>query len=257
MKTHRGNHHRLHKRPPTMSSSSSASASALDPPPSSSPSPSSPTPGVILPLADTDNNRDDSLDSTLPIDEGTAAAAEDIKKTDKDDTENLLTYRDVRSNENAQPAVDIIEAMYQSLSALPGFKNNDDIEHARVFHLQEPWHEGVHFHCEVGTGKCYRVDHETDNLTQKDVYAHWDQVEAADKKEIASILQQGVWEKVRRTGYQSGVMDAIWVRKWKRMPNGTLDWRSSLDFAYAAILILRKMLSHLELQQPHVCHRDC
>ena len=53
-------------------------------------------------------------------------------------------------------------------------------------------------------------------------------MEAADKKEIASILQQGVWEKVRRTGYQSGVMDAIWVRKWKRMPNGTLEIKSRL-----------------------------
>ena len=34
------------------------------------------------------------------------------------------------------------------------------------------------------TGKCCRVDKETDNLTEEEIYKHWDLVEEADRKEL-------------------------------------------------------------------------
>ena len=84
----------------------------------------------------------------------------------------------------------------------------------------------------VFTGEIFKVDTDTDLLTEEEVIAHWDLVQEADRHELQQYVDETVFEAVKR--YQpdgtkvDNEIDAIWIRKWKRLPDGTYIIRSRL-----------------------------
>ena len=80
------------------------------------------------------------------------------------------------------------------------------------------------------SGEIYKVDDETDNLTEEECYPIWEQVEQADEDEIKQFVDTRSFEKVHRNALTSDVIiiDAVWVRKWKRLPSGGRKVKSRL-----------------------------
>jgi hypothetical protein len=80
-------------------------------------------------------------------------------------------------------------------------------------------------------GKCFRVDSDTDSLTEADLVKHWREVEAADRKELKQFLDQQIF-KLRHINSldtdEGSFVDAIWIRKWKRLPDGSYIIKSRL-----------------------------
>jgi hypothetical protein len=65
----------------------------------------------------------------------------------------------------------------------------------------------------------YRVDTDTDNLTESDMRKHAREVFASDGKEVRSFITHNVFIPERRSGRSAkelNLVDAIWVRKFKR-----------------------------------------
>ena len=64
----------------------------------------------------------------------------------------------------------------------------------------------------------FRVDTSTDSTHEDQVYGIWEQVDAADKKEVSQFIQEKAFKKVKRSdlGKDAILIDTIWVRKWKK-----------------------------------------
>ena len=73
-------------------------------------------------------------------------------------------------------------------------------------------------------GNIFRVDSTTDNIMEDDVYKIWPQVDEGDAKELAQFVEQDAFKPVRLSdlGKDVAVIDAIWVRKWKKAVTGRL-----------------------------------
>ncbi len=71
----------------------------------------------------------------------------------------------------------------------------------------------------VRTGNCYRVDTETDMLTDAEMRQHENLVREADRKEIRSFVSDKVFRLKRKSKATVRSMDCIWVRKWKTRPS--------------------------------------
>ena len=73
-------------------------------------------------------------------------------------------------------------------------------------------------------GSIFRVDSETDLIGEDDVFDIWPQCEEGDLKEIGQFVDQDAFKPVRRDelGKDCAVIDAIWVRKWKRTAAGKI-----------------------------------
>ena len=80
------------------------------------------------------------------------------------------------------------------------------------------------------TAEVYKVDEETDNISEEQCYPIWDQVEQADEDEVKQFVETKSFDKVHRNSLTSDtiVIDATWVRKWKRYPDGRLKVKSRL-----------------------------
>ena len=91
-----------------------------------------------------------------------------------------------------------------------------------------PWKEDQCFYIGLNSGEAFRVDTETDVLTEGQVHQHWDLVEEADRKEIKQVVDCGIWRSKLASACNVNPIDAIWVRKWKRVPDGTLRIKSRL-----------------------------
>ncbi|CAJ1351761.1 unnamed protein product, partial [Effrenium voratum] len=74
------------------------------------------------------------------------------------------------------------------------------------------------YYADIRKGGIFRVDTSTDSIHEDQVYGIWDQVDAADKKEVSQFLQEKAFKKVKRSdlGKDAILIDAIWVRKWKK-----------------------------------------
>ena len=55
-----------------------------------------------------------------------------------------------------------------------------------------PWKENVCFYIDLFTGEAFRVDQDTDNLTDQEIIDNWAEVEAADRKELKICGRKGV-----------------------------------------------------------------
>ena len=69
------------------------------------------------------------------------------------------------------------------------------------------------------TGECYRVDSETNLLTDEELAKYWKEVEA-DRKEVESFVVERIFQLCHVKSATQRPMDALWVRKRKRGPNG-------------------------------------
>ena len=87
---------------------------------------------------------------------------------------------------------------------------------SHLFYMSTPgWMADLHL------GSIFRVDSETDLIGEDDVYDIWPQCEEGDAKEIGQFVDQDAFKPVRRDelGKDCAIIDAIWVRKWKRVAN--------------------------------------
>ena len=64
----------------------------------------------------------------------------------------------------------------------------------------------------------FKVDTDTDNIPESDVYPIWNEVEMADAKEIGQFVGTKCFKRVHLSTVTSDtvVIDAVWVRKYKR-----------------------------------------
>ncbi|CAE7420861.1 RE2 [Symbiodinium natans] len=83
---------------------------------------------------------------------------------------------------------------------------------------------------DMNTCKIYKVDEETDNLTEQECYDVWDQVDSADEAEIKQFVDTKCFSKIHVNALTDGmvVVDCVWVRKWKRQPDGTRKVKSRM-----------------------------
>ena len=79
-------------------------------------------------------------------------------------------------------------------------------------------------------GEIYKVDDETDNIAESEVYDIWPQVDKADEEEVKQFVDTGSFKKVHVNSISSEtvVVDSVWIRKWKRYPDGSRRVKSRL-----------------------------
>ena len=77
---------------------------------------------------------------------------------------------------------------------------------------------------------CFRVDEDTDVLTEGDLAKHWHDFEVSDAAEIKQFVDEKAFTKIHVTKVTDNmtVVDCTWVRKYKRMPDGTRKAKSRL-----------------------------
>ena len=81
------------------------------------------------------------------------------------------------------------------------------------------------------TAKIYKVDDDTKNIEDESITPElWDQVDAADRAEIAQFVNEGAFKKIHKDQItaEMTVVDARWIRKWKRHPDRSLRVKSRL-----------------------------
>ena len=86
------------------------------------------------------------------------------------------------------------------------------------------------FYVDVLNGEMYKVDDETDNITEEDCWGIWPLVEQADAAEIGQFVETKSFKKIHRQSLEEDmvIVDAVWIRKWKRMPDGSRKVKSRL-----------------------------
>jgi Reverse transcriptase (RNA-dependent DNA polymerase). len=90
-----------------------------------------------------------------------------------------------------------------------------------------PWQEDVCFYIDIFTGEALRVDKDTDILTQAELEEHWEAVQESDDKELRQFVKEKMWN-LGPGAAAWNIVDAVWVRKWKRNPDGTYKIKSRL-----------------------------
>ncbi|CAE7589766.1 unnamed protein product, partial [Symbiodinium microadriaticum] len=83
---------------------------------------------------------------------------------------------------------------------------------------------------DLSNGEIYKVDDEADNITEGECYSIWPQVEEADAAEIKQFVETASFQKmhVNSLTEDTVIIDSVWVRKWKRMPDGSRKVKSRL-----------------------------
>eukprot|EP00435_Cladocopium_sp_Y103_P007263 s3374_g2.t1 len=104
--------------------------------------------------------------------------------------------------------------------------------------VQAPERLLFHWHCRTDahmviylqTGEMYRVDEDTDVLTEEQLIKHWDAFEVSDRAELKQFVDEKVFRKVRLADLPDDVVlvDGTWVRKFKRNPDNSLKAKSRL-----------------------------
>ena len=80
------------------------------------------------------------------------------------------------------------------------------------------------------TAEVFKVDEDTDNISEEECFQIWDQVDKADEDEVKQFVETKSFQKAHRNAITSDtiVIDATWIRKWKRYPDGRLRVKSRL-----------------------------
>ena len=88
----------------------------------------------------------------------------------------------------------------------------------------------AHLHIYLLTGEIYRVDEDTDVLSEEKVLEHWSDFEESDKAELKQFIDEKVFRKVKLSDVEGQVVlvDATWVRKFKRTADKKLKAKSRL-----------------------------
>ena len=85
--------------------------------------------------------------------------------------------------------------------------------------------------CCLRTANIYKVDTDTDNVEEHDLTPElWNLVEEADESEIKQFVDEKAFKKLHKEEISSEmiVIDARWVRKWKRYPDKSIRMKSRL-----------------------------
>jgi hypothetical protein len=96
------------------------------------------------------------------------------------------------------------------------------------------FHIGASFdsilHVGLRTSDPWKVDTEHDDISEEDAFSVWPQVEEADRIELEQFIQEGAFKKCHHDsfGEDAVVIDARWVRKWKKLSNGGRKVKSRL-----------------------------
>ena len=79
----------------------------------------------------------------------------------------------------------------------------------------------AHLNIDLKNGLIFRVDSDTDTLTEQQLINNWQDFETADKQELSQFVTEKVFKKVKLSELPESVViiDAVWVRKYKRMPD--------------------------------------
>ena len=154
---------------------------------------------------------------TLPVPVTPDASTHDSNETIDYPQDDLYTGND-----------DHVDALYSMLLTLESASPDEDGSSAKFFPVQGPWKTRIDFDMNIFTGRCYRVDKETDILNAKDMAANWAAVEAADRKELQSFITHDVFRLVKKSNLWTEALDAVWVRKRKKMPDGSVVFKSRL-----------------------------
>ena len=85
-------------------------------------------------------------------------------------------------------------------------------------------------HVDIRTSDVWRVDTEHDDINEDDVAKIWPLVEEADKSEVEQFVQEDAFKKIHRLEISESmvVIDARWVRKWKKLADGKKKVKSRL-----------------------------
>ena len=89
-------------------------------------------------------------------------------------------------------------------------------EHAHWI-IPGPFKECRNFHFDLITGEAIFAQSD-DVLTEEDIIAHWPLVEAADRTESRSFIDNACFKAVHHNNMESSnIIDAVWVRRWKKV----------------------------------------
>ena len=93
-----------------------------------------------------------------------------------------------------------------------------------------PGKKHENFLVDLHDGASFKVDTETDIIGEEDVFPIWEQVEEADKKELRQFIETKSFRCValNTLSEDTVVIDATWVRKWKRKADGSIVVKSRL-----------------------------
>ena len=124
----------------------------------------------------------------------------------------------------------IIDEGSSLINYLPDIQHHEELIDDMFFELRIELEQYLQvpvfdFFLELTTGKLYRVDEATRNLTEADLRDHADKILAADRKELSQFIKNNVFKKTHVSRLPSGanVVDCVWVRKWGR--NGEIKSR--------------------------------
>ena len=96
--------------------------------------------------------------------------------------------------------------------------------------LHLPCRAEAHLTIYLQTGEIDRVDKQTDTLTEEQVLKDWPSFEQSDRAELKQYVEEKVFRRVRLSTLPDtvAIVDGKWVRKCKRMPDGSLKAKSRL-----------------------------
>ena len=160
----------------------------------------------ILPLDDSSSSSTPAVEpSSAANDSSSAPGTDEWKqlyiqtKTILSDSSPLRNYlADIQHHEEA------INAMFLELQEELSYCLESSLTYDFVYHFN--------------SGKLYRVDDDTRNLTDDDMRRYSAQVLAADRKELHQFVKNKVFKKMHKSRSPAGanVVDCIWVRKWTK-----------------------------------------
>ena len=118
---------------------------------------------------------------------------------------------------------DIYMSRTSGVSEVPDYKK-------RPFLFTWPGKHYEELYADLHSGEIYKVDDEADTITEEECYDIWPEVEEADSSEIKQFVETSSFRKAHVSSLTDDtvIVDSVWVRKWKRMPDGSRKVKSRL-----------------------------
>ena len=111
-------------------------------------------------------------------------------------------------------------------------------------------------HVDLREGHVFRVDGDRDVLTQEDLAKHWHDFEISDAAQVKKFVDEKAFTKLHVTKVTDSmtVVDCTWLRKYKRMPDGTR--KQNPGCVLEVFLILNVMTCLQDRPQLHSCPNE-
>ena len=108
------------------------------------------------------------------------------------------------------------------------------VDHTMKHHEQAlfvlPCRTAATLYADLREGEIFRVDTDTDVLTEADLVSHWQEFEIADELEIRQFVEEQAFTKIaaNQVTDDTVIVDCTWVRKFKRNADGSRKAKSRL-----------------------------